>query len=78
VPWKNELARVIAGRDGAELLELAEAALDGAALLVAFRVEGRRPPAGPSAAPGCAFWSSFTGMTALDAAAAQVSVALPP
>ena len=40
-----ELALVVAGRDGAELLELSEAALDCVALFVAPGVEGGRAAA---------------------------------
>jgi hypothetical protein len=56
---------VVAGGDGAELLELAEAALDGVALGVACGVEGGRAAAGPAAVAAVFFWSSLTGMTAV-------------
>ena len=46
------VALVIAGRDGAELLELAKTAFHGVALFVPSGVEGGRPAAGAS--PGAA------------------------
>jgi len=46
----HELALVVPGGDGAELLELGEAALDGVALFVASGVEGGRAAARAAAA----------------------------
>ena len=50
----HELALVIAGGDGPELLELGVAALDGVAFAVAFPVEGGRAAARAAAALGLA------------------------
>jgi hypothetical protein len=44
------LAFVVSGRDGAELLELRETALDGVALFITSGIEGRRPAARAAAA----------------------------
>ncbi|HET7014231.1 MAG TPA: hypothetical protein VFI65_09985 [Streptosporangiaceae bacterium] len=64
------VALVVSGGDGAELPELAEAALDGVALVVSG-VEDRRAPAGPSAGRWCFFWSSLPD-DRLDPALVQV------
>ena len=60
----DALAFVVTGGDGAELLELAEAAFDGVAFLVPASVECRRAAAGAAAVAAVFFWSSLTGMTA--------------
>jgi hypothetical protein len=56
---------VAAGGHGPELLELAEASLDGVALVVPARIEDRRPAAGLPTVTAMFFWSSLTGITAL-------------
>jgi hypothetical protein len=59
------VALVVSGGDGAELPELAEAALDGVAL-VASGVENRRAPADPAAGAGAVVFllAVPAGMTA--------------
>jgi hypothetical protein len=57
------VALVVSGGDGAELPELAEAALDGVAL-VASGVENRRAPADPAAGAVVFLLVVPAGMTA--------------
>jgi hypothetical protein len=64
---------VVAGGDATPLLEPAEAALDGVALLVAFGVELRRPPTRPSFLfPAFDLVTAF-GNGVAEAAAAQLA-----
>jgi len=52
VPWVDEFPLLISGGDGAKLLQLAEAALDGVAFAVVRGVEGRRAASARSTVPG--------------------------
>src|SRR6202790_2947671 len=69
----HELALFVAGGHGAELLQLAEAALRGVALLVASGVEGGRPPARAAAVTAVGFLVFLDRDDRRDPALAQVS-----
>ena len=64
---------VVPGGYCAELLQLAEAALDGVALRVSPDVEGRRPGARAAAVAAVGFLVLLDGDDCLDPALAQVS-----
>jgi hypothetical protein len=68
----HEVAFVVAGRHGAELLELVEGAFDGVALFVACGVEGGRAAACPAAGAAVFLLVFLDGDDGGDAAAAQV------
>src|SRR5580704_3409407 len=69
----HEVALVVAGRDGAELLELGTAALDGVALPVACGVEGGRTASRAAAVAAVFPLVLLDRGDRLDAATAQVS-----
>ena len=75
VPLVHEFALVTAGGDGAELVELAEAASGGIAVFVLSTVEGGRPAAVAVAVAAVGFLVFLDRDDGLDPALAQARLA---